>query len=160
MLLVLFGPSCSGKSSVASLITDRVGASVWTGSDYLRVAKNEELAWRGFLGLLGAAAGTDSMTEESIVYVVGDVSTVRRIVEQVPGAIPVRLTADLSSLESRFASRVGGVVSPAIRAMLKRSRDEASQEPADLAFDTTDMTCEDVAQSVLDWCLTRANDAG
>lgn len=159
MLLVLFGPSCSGKSSVASIIRDRRGASVWTGRDYLRLAKSEQRAWRSFLDLLIAAAGNSGMSEDSIVYVAADVGYVRRVVEQAHGAVPVRLVADLATLESRFAPRVGGAISPAIRAMLKRSRDAAAEEPAALAFDTTKMSGEEVAESILKWCANRGADA-
>ena len=40
MLLIFFGPSCSGKTTVAMIIAARTKAGMWAGKDYLRLARH------------------------------------------------------------------------------------------------------------------------
>ena len=41
MVIGIFGISCTGKSAIASEISNRINATIYTGKDYLRFAKNE-----------------------------------------------------------------------------------------------------------------------
>jgi hypothetical protein len=151
MVLVLFGPSCSGKSAAALRISQLTGAKVWSGRDYFRLAKNEDQAWAKLLELLAAAAA-GSTWSESIVYVAGDVGLARCVLGAVPDAIPVRLHADLPTLESRFAPRTGGTVSPGISRMLRRSLEATAEVPSIMTFDTARVSCSEVAGKIIEWC--------
>lgn len=41
MLITIFGESCTGKSTLADALKERTGAQVYSGKDYLRLAKSE-----------------------------------------------------------------------------------------------------------------------
>ena len=41
MLVAIFGESCTGKSTLAGMLKERLGGEIWTGKDYLRLAKDE-----------------------------------------------------------------------------------------------------------------------
>lgn len=57
MLYVFVGPSCSGKSTTAEIAGKRTGAQIYSGKDYLRLAKAEGEAWRIFQEKMVEAAG-------------------------------------------------------------------------------------------------------
>ena len=42
MLVAIFGESCTGKSTLAGMLKERLGGEIWTGKDYLRLARSEE----------------------------------------------------------------------------------------------------------------------
>lgn len=44
MLYIFMGQSCTGKSTVADKAKELTGAEVFTGKDYLRMAKDENQA--------------------------------------------------------------------------------------------------------------------
>ena len=44
MLIGIFGESCTGKSTLAEKIAGSLPCEVFTGKDYLRLAKNENIA--------------------------------------------------------------------------------------------------------------------
>lgn len=41
MLYVFMGPSCTGKSTAAEIMRKRIGAKIYSGKDYMRLAKVE-----------------------------------------------------------------------------------------------------------------------
>lgn len=44
MVIALFGDSCTGKSSIAQRLSAHLSAEVYSGKDYLRLAKSESMA--------------------------------------------------------------------------------------------------------------------
>ena len=44
MVIGIFGESCTGKSTLAEKIATSFHCEVFTGKDYLRLAKNENIA--------------------------------------------------------------------------------------------------------------------
>lgn len=44
MVIALFGDSCTGKSSIAQRLSAHLSAEVYSGKDYLRLAKSERMA--------------------------------------------------------------------------------------------------------------------
>ena len=48
MVVGIFGESCTGKSTLAQLLKNRLNAEVYTGKDYLRFSKNENMAKKLF----------------------------------------------------------------------------------------------------------------
>ena len=44
MVIAIFGESCTGKSTLAEKISAHVPCEIFTGKDYLRLAKNESIA--------------------------------------------------------------------------------------------------------------------
>lgn len=69
MLLIFMGPSSTGKSTVAELFkTSNEGLQVYTGKDYLRLAKNEHEAWSLFNNMLIEASNNSELSSDSIIY--------------------------------------------------------------------------------------------
>ncbi len=130
MLIVLFGPSCSGKSSTAKELAARLACEVSTGKDYLRLAPSETEAWQLFGDRMRAAAASDT---DSLVYVVAGDSPALAV----PGAVRVRFTASLDALCARFAARGQQIPAPALRNMMQRQSAGCAALSADLVIDTT-----------------------
>jgi hypothetical protein len=149
VLLVFFGPNCSGKTSVGRDIARRTGATVWIGRDYLRLAKDEASAWQHFQGFLSRSVEVPTLGFASIIYVPVDFPGGSRVVPSGPGLRFVRFTADLEVLKSRFAERVGGRISPTVEGMIKRSLEDAGRRHADLEEDTSRREVETIATEII-----------
>ncbi len=107
MLYIFMGQSCTGKSTVANKIKELIGAEVFTGKDYLRMAKNESEAWRLFYEKLSDAASNEDLSEETIIYLITEMAQLDRI-SDIEGACKVKFTASLDTIKSRFAQRMHG----------------------------------------------------
>ncbi len=44
MVIALFGDSCTGKSTIAEKLSAQISAEVYSGKDYLKLAKSESMA--------------------------------------------------------------------------------------------------------------------
>ena len=67
MVIGIFGESCTGKSTLADKISAKYPCEVFTGKDYLRLAKNENIAKLMFQKKLAAAVHGDN-----IIYVISE----------------------------------------------------------------------------------------
>ena len=67
MVIGIFGESCTGKSTLAEKIATGFPCEVFTGKDYLRLAKNETIAKVMFQKKL-----TTAVTGENIIYVISE----------------------------------------------------------------------------------------
>ncbi len=112
MVIGIFGESCTGKSTLAQLLKDRLDAQVYTGKDYLRFSKNENMAKKLFRKELEAA-----VSGRNIVYVISAPEHLPLLPE---GALRVLVTADLEQIKARFAQRMKGNLPAAVGAMLER----------------------------------------
>mgnify|MGYP002748070818 CR=1 FL=1 len=68
MLITIFGESCTGKSTLADALKERTGAQVYSGKDYLRLAKSEGMAKALFQKQLKEAAAG----EGDLIYVIAE----------------------------------------------------------------------------------------
>jgi hypothetical protein len=155
MLLVFFGPSCSGKSTVAQIIAERTGATVWAGGDYLRLAKTEPEARKIFLDLLRSAAGKPDLAAGSIIFIVTDPGRIDPGIDR-NQALTVKFTAHTDALQSRFRKRNGGQLPDGVTDMLDRQLQQARAATADLKFDTSQMHPEIIADAILVYAQSRA----
>ena len=121
MLIAIFGESCTGKSTLASFLKDKLDAKVYTGKDYLRLAKNEAIAKKLFQDQL-----TQAVTGGHIIYVISEKAHLSLLPD---GCIRILVTADLDTIKSRFAQRMHGVLPPPVAAMLERSHGCFDKEP-------------------------------
>lgn len=64
MVIALFGDSCTGKSTVAKELAQQFSAQVYSGKDYLKLAKSESMAADLFKKKLAG--------EETMVYVISE----------------------------------------------------------------------------------------
>lgn len=123
MLIAIFGESCSGKTTLANKLKERLNARVFSGKDYLRLAKNEEEAKKQFKQLLNL-----SLTGENVIYVIAQ----KEHLEFIPkGAVRVLVTAPLDVIKQRFAKRTGGILPPPISKMLENNHGCFDNEPHD-----------------------------
>lgn len=124
MLICIFGESCTGKSTLADRIALSFPCKIYTGKDYLRLAKNENIAKTMFRKELSAA-----LNGENIIYVVSEKEHLSLLPE---GAVRILVTADLELIKSRFAQRMGGVLPAPVAAMLEKKHGCFDSLPHDI----------------------------
>ena len=112
MVIGIFGESCTGKSTLTEKIAASFPCEVFTGKDYLRLAKNENIAKVMFQKKLIAA-----LTGESIIYVISEKEHLPLLPK---GALRILVTADLELIKSRFAQRMRGNLPVPVAAMLEK----------------------------------------
>ncbi len=121
MLVAIFGESCTGKTTLANQINAVAQGKIYSGKDYLRLAKNESEAARLFQQLL-----TDAVQGENVIYV----TTEREHLALIPeGAVRILVTAELDTIKERFAARMHGNLPPPVAAMLEKKHGSFDQEP-------------------------------
>lgn len=124
MLIGIFGESCTGKSTLAERIASDFPCEIFTGKDYLRLAKNENIARSLFRKkLAGAVHG------ENIIYVISEKEHLSLLPE---GAVRILVTAELEEIKSRFAQRTHGNLPAPVAAMLERKHGCFDDAPHDL----------------------------
>jgi len=148
MLMILFGPSCSGKSTVAEMIHKETGIPVWVGKDYLRLAKDETEAGEIFDSHLRDAAKEKTLSPHAMIYVVPSLKTLNAAILESPGVTKVKLFADIPVLKERFNKRLQGQGNPPIDAMLQRQLNDIQDETGDMQFDTALMSPTDIANEI------------
>ena len=112
MVIGIFGESCTGKSTLAEKIAAGCSCEVYTGKDFLRLAKNENIAKVMFRKKLAAA-----VDGENIIYVISEKEHLSLLPE---GALRILVTADLETIQSRFAQRMHGNLPAPVAAMLEK----------------------------------------
>ena len=112
MVIGIFGESCTGKSTLAERIAASLSCEIYTGKDYLRLAKNENIAKVMFQKKLTAA-----VNGENIIYVISEKEHLPLLPE---GALRILVTADLELIKSRFAQRMRGNLPAPVAAMLEK----------------------------------------
>lgn len=121
MVYCIFGESCTGKSTLAEKISKKTGAVVYTGRDYLRLAKNEDSAKAAFRALLSAP-------DAAIVFVITEKEQLSLLPDD---AVKILMTADLDLIKERFALRVGGTLPPSVEKMLEAKHGSFDALPHD-----------------------------
>ena len=112
MVIGIFGESCTGKSTLAEKIAASLPCEVFTGKDFLRLAKSENIAMVMFQKKLNAAVGG-----ENIIYVISEKEHLPLLPE---GALRILVTADLELIKSRFAQRMRGNLPDPVATMLEK----------------------------------------
>ena len=141
MLIVIFGESCTGKSSLASNLKEKLNAKLFSGKDYLRLAKNENDAKKQFCALL-----KNSVEGENIIYVIAQNEHLALIPN---GAVKILTVQPLDIIKERFAKRTGGILPPPVAKMLEANHGCFDAEPHDYKVDqNTSLT--DILNSIAD----------
>lgn len=112
MVIGIMGESCTGKSTLAQKLQSLLAADVYTGKDYLRLAKNETIAKKLFQEQLEAAMGG-----ANIIYVISEKEHLALLPDK---AIRVLVTADLEVIKQRFAQRMHGALPAPVAAILEK----------------------------------------
>ena len=124
MVIGIFGESCTGKSTLAEKIAASFPCEVYTGKDYLRLAKNENIAKVMFQKKLTAA-----VNGENIIFVISEKEHLPLLPE---GAFRILVTADLDLIKSRFAQRMRGNLPVPVATMLEKKHGCFDAEHYDL----------------------------
>ena len=112
MLIGIFGESCTVKSTLAENISASFPCEIYAGKDYLRLAKNENIAKVMFRKKLDAAVNGDN-----IIYVISEKEHLQLLPEK---ALRILVTADLDLIKSRFAQRMRGNLPAPVANMLEK----------------------------------------
>lgn len=140
MVIAIFGESCVGKSTIAKKICQTIDARIYTGKDYLRFSKNEELAKKLFAKQLQEAVNGDS-----IIYVISEKEHLKLLPEQ---AIRILVTADLELIKKRFSARMQGSLPMQIEKMLEKKHGCFDNEKYDFKIDSQENNIEDILNQI------------
>lgn len=142
MVIAIFGESCTGKSTLAEKISTHVPCEIFTGKDYLRLAKNEGIAKALFQKKLQAA-----VTGEHVLYVI----TEREHLPLLPeGALRILVTADLEVIKERFAQRMRGQLPAPVVVMLEKKHGCFDAESHDIHVVSGETDTEIVCKQILE----------
>ena len=133
MVIGIFGESCVGKSTLAEKIAAGFPCEIYTGKDWLRLAKNENIAKVMFRKKLEAA-----VNGENIIYVISEKEHLSLLPE---GALRILVTADLEIIKARFARRMRGNLPAPVAAMLEKKHGcfDAEQHDIHVVSGETDL---------------------
>lgn len=145
MLIVLFGESCTGKSTLANLLARKTGARVMTGRDYLKLAKGESDAQAAFVQLMQEKI----QSEDLLITVFSEPEQVALVPQ---GALRVLVTAPLEVIFERFRTRMHGQLPPPVETMLGRKHGQMDNLPHDLHLVSGEQTPEEARDRVLALC--------
>ena len=141
MVIGIFGESCAGKSTLAQKIAAGFPCEVFTGKDWLRLAKNENIARVMFKKKLAAA-----VSGENIVYVISEPEHLPLLPE---GAVRILVTADLETIKARFAQRMRGNLPAPVAAMLEKKHGCFDAEPHDIHVISGETDLDEVCRNIL-----------
>ena len=140
MVIGIFGESCTGKSTLAEKIATSFPCEVFTGKDYLRLAKNENIAKVMFQKKLSAAVSC-----ENIIYVISEKEHLSLLPE---GALRILVTADLELIKSRFAKRMRGNLPVPVAAMLEKKHGCFDADPHDIHVVSGETDLDEVCRQI------------
>ena len=112
MVIGILGESCTGKSTLAGKIASSIPCEIYTGKDYLRLAKNKTIAKGLFQKKL-----TTALSGENIIYVISEKEHLPLLPE---GTLRILITAELEVIKSRFAQRMRGNLPAPVANMLEK----------------------------------------
>lgn len=140
MVIGIFGESCTGKSTLAEKLKQAIPYEVFTGKDYLRLAKNENIAKLMFRKKLAAA-----VTGENIIYVISEKEHLSLLPE---GALRILVTAELELIKARFAERMHGNLPAPVAAMLEKKHGCFDAEPHDIRVVSGETDLDEVVAQI------------
>lgn len=144
MVIALIGESCTGKSTLAGALKAKLGAEIYSGKDYLRLAKGEAEARQKFQALLCAHREAGAGT---LIYIISEKEHLAFLPE---GTLRVLVTAELPVIRERFARRTGGKLPPPIAAMLEKKHGMFDAEPHDIHIKSGEMSTDAACAAILE----------
>ncbi len=140
MIIGIIGESCTGKSTLAEKIAAALPCEIFTGKDYLRLAKNENIAKAMFQKKL-----TSAVNGENIIYVISEKEHLPLLPE---GAFRILVTADLELIKSRFAQRMRGNLPAPVSAMLEKKHGSFDDIPHDIHVVSGEMDTAEIIEQI------------
>ena len=144
MVIGIFGESCTGKSTLAEKIAGSFPCEIVTGKDWLRLARNENLAKALFRKKLETA-----VNGANIIYVISE----REHLELLPeGDVRILVTAELETIKTRFAQRMRGNLPAPVAAILEKKHGCFDTESHDILVVSGETELDDVLALIEDRC--------
>ena len=140
MVIGIFGENCTGKSTLAEKITADFPCDVYAGKDYLRLAKDENIAMVMFQKRLNTA-----VNGKSIIYVISEKEHLSFLPE---GALRILVTADLDLIKNRFAQRMRGNLPAPVAAMLEKKHGCFDDVPHDIHVVSGETDLDSVVEQI------------
>lgn len=141
MVIAIFGESCTGKTTLAEHINAAAQGTIYSGKDYLRLAKSEGEAVQLFQTLL-----SEAVHGEHVIYVI----TEREHLALLPdGAVRILVTADLDTIKERFAVRMHGNLPAPVAAMLEKKHGCFDDAPHDFHVHNGCPDAEEICRDIL-----------
>ena len=137
MLYIFMGQSCTGKSTIANKMKELTGAEIFTGKDYLRMAKDENQAWELFHEMLLNAASKGESSRETIIYIITEKAQLDRIID-IKDSFKVKFNTPLDTIKSRFAERMKGNLPQPVEKMLEKQYEEWKSVEGDINVDSSE----------------------
>ncbi|MDY0093556.1 MAG: AAA family ATPase [Candidatus Vecturithrix sp.] len=145
MRLCFCGPSGSGKSTCAKNIAKQGRWNIYTGKDYLRLAKNEAEAWSKFMAQLKE---NDAHGMNSII-VITEIELLKKV-KEIEQVCIIRFTANEDVLLKRFIARINNHSNPTFAKMIKNQKMKWDQSGIDYVIDTTENNEERTMKKILE----------
>ena len=142
MVIGIFGESCTGKSTLADKLKEKLNCEVYTGKDYIRLAKNEAIA-----KILFEKKLVEAMNGENIIYVISEKEHLSLLPDC---AFRVLVTADIELIKERFKQRMRGVMPPPVQMMLEKKHGCFDQEECDVHMISEKDNIEDIAKKIIE----------
>ena len=111
MLIAIIGENCVGKTTLANKINEKLGATIYSGKDYLRLEKNPSAAAETFKSTLKA-----SLEGSNIIYLITEKEHIQLLPD---GAFRIVLSAELEVIKERFKARMRGNLPMPVEKMLE-----------------------------------------
>jgi len=140
MVIGIFGESCTGKSTLADKLKEKLNCEVYTGKDYIRLAKNEAIAKKLFEKKL-----SESVNGENIIYVISEKEHLSLLPDC---AFRVLVTADLELIKERFRQRMRGVLPPPVEMMLQKKHGCFDLEKCDVHMISGKDDIEEISKEI------------
>ena len=142
MVICLLGESCTGKSTAAEEIKKETGAKIFTGKDYLKLAKNEAEAKKAFRDLLESQVSET----ETVIFVVSEREDLGLVPEN---ALKILFTADINVIKERFKERMHGNLVPPVEKMLERKAGLFNEVQHDLVIESDKISKEEMKEKLV-----------
>ena len=136
MVIGIFGESCTGKSTLAAKISNEITCEIFTGKDYLRLAKNENIAKIQFQKKL-----SEAVNGNHIIYVISEMEHLNLLPE---GTLRILVTAELDQIKARFTQRMHGTLPAPVATMLEKRHGCFDPIPHDFHIYTTNTNIEEI----------------
>jgi cytidylate kinase len=144
MLICIIGENCSGKSTLANEIKKIIDAQVFSGKDYVRMAKSESEAVVLFKEKLRRAVSI-----ENIIYVISEPEHINLLPD---GAIRILVSADIDTIKERFKTRMHGNLPAPVEQMLEKKHGMFDGGVYDYYFDGVNGDAADLCDTLKKLC--------
>jgi nicotinamide riboside kinase len=144
MLYCFMGASCTGKSSAAESAAKKTGAKVYTGKDYLKLAKNAADAQKVYKELLEQSV----LGEANVIAVISETEDLALVPK---GAFKVLFVTEPDIMKQRFSQRMNGHLPPAVETMLERKAAAWGGQSFDMKIESHLHEPDEIADIILEY---------